>query len=486
MSAAIDLHGAAEGEKLPFGPDWQRVLTHLLIEDERFADVIRPYLRNEYLESDIHKWVWATALAHRERYRVFPSWTALEEAARKLDPKMRPMFELGLAQVRHAPTHDAEWVRATAVEWVRRNVFVRAFGASRDLYNVGKLDLAYDTLMAEMDRFAEVALATETINESWLAEDFTKRQAQRFQAQTYGTVTPTGIPRLDAAMNGGLDLGQFGLFMSYSKVGKTTMLVNIGRVAVRTRYRNVAHFFFEGSMDQLGNRYDASFSAEIYTAVRSGNISDERYRDLFQQYQHYKSRLYLRGFVDKWEYTIEDVWHAIDRLRRKFGWQPDVVLLDYADLLKGRGSSYDNEYDSNAAAYRDIKTLSTKGRGYAIWSAAQAKKPTNDTYDIKPHLLKSNDLGGRYEKVKVCDALISMNATYEERAKLGLMRLWVEALRDNPGSFEIEVPCDYDRMVFGAGAGLNRVLPPVAMAQPPPPNATAPQLGYRQLGPSLA
>lgn len=470
-----------QAEKLPFGAAWQRVFVHMLVEDEHFAEAVAPHLRPKYLESEIHQWVWATAVAHRERYRVFPSWSVLEEAAKKLDPKMRPIFELGLTEVRQAPTQDADWVRSTAVDWIRRNVFVRAFASAKDTYNAGKVDAAYDTLMREMDVFSAVALDREAVTESWHFDDLPSRQAKRWMDQTRITATPTGIPELDQLLGGGLDLGQMGVWMSYSKVGKTTMLVNLGRVATRVAQRNVAHLFFEGSINQISNRYDASFSAEIYNAVKRGEFGSEKYRNLFDEYQYLRGKLYIRGFTDNWDYTVEDIWNAIDRQRRLRGWVPDVLIIDYADLIKGRGH-YDNDYDSNAAAYRDLKTLSTKRRGYALWTAAQAKKPSDDSYDTRPHLLKSNNLGGRYEKVKVADFLGSMNATLEERTVHGVMRIWVEAVRDNLGGKEITMPCDFDRMLFGAGAGLGRVLPPSPMTAPPP-NATPPALGYRQIRP---
>lgn len=462
-------------DKLPFGPEWQNALAFLLIEDERFAETIAPHIRRDYFEHEVCQWLHATAAEHRRRYNVAPTWPALEESVRKLDPRSRPLFELGLAHIRQTPGNMAEWVRSSAIEWVRRNVFVRAFQEVKDIYASGDLDRAVGHLLQELDRFNEIAANPEPIQDSWLFDDLAKRQAQRWQKQAVNTVTPTGIPQLDEMLGGGLDLGQIGIVMAYSGVGKTTSLLNFGRVAVRATLRNVAHFFFEGSMEQITNRYDAAFSQELYAAVKRGDFGSEKYRHLYAEYEHYKRKLYVRGFTDKWSYTVEDVWEALERLRKQSGWTPDVVIIDYADLLRGRGN-FDSEYDSNAAAYRDVKTLSTRGRGFAIWTAAQAKKPKDDSFDTKAHLLKSPDLGGRYEKVKVADLLLSINATLQERqAQFGQLRIWVEKVRDNPAGQEIVVPCDFARMIFGVGAHAG--APRLTHDLRQPPNAGAAQAG---------
>lgn len=253
----------------------------------------------------------------------------------------------------------------------------------------------------------------------------------------------------------------------------TTMLINLGRVAART-YRNVAHFFLEGTQEQITNRYDASFSAELYNAVKRGDFGTQKYESLFAEYQFLRRKLYVRGLTDRWNYTVEDIFDVISGLKRQHGWVPDALIVDYADLLRGRGH-YSDDLDSNAAAYRDLKTLSQKGRGFAVWTAAQAKKPKEADYDTKPRILKVSDLGGRAEKVRCADFLASLNATLEERTVKGIIRLWVEAVRDNPAGVEIVVPIDAARMLFGAGAGV-QVQPASAGATPP----GVPQMGYHQ------
>lgn len=475
----------APAQQLPFGAEWQRSFIAQIVEDEQFAQSVIEEVEPKWFEGEVLQWVWASLREYRRTYHCQPSWWILEELAKRLDERVREPIRIGIQQLRQTPLQEAEWVRRTALEWIRRSVFVRAFRASRDLYNAGKFEPAYDALMSEMDRFQDLG-SSEARNESWLADELPARQARRWAEQTQTSVTPTGIPELDRLLGGGLDRGQLGILMAWSKVGKTSVLVNLGRVAAR-QGRQVAHYYFEGTHTQITNRYDASFSAELYASVRRGEFGSERYARLYQEYQFLSKKLWVKGFTERWDYSVQDIWDDLQRLRRRHGWVPDVVIVDYADLLHARGH-YDNELDSNAAAYRDLKTLSTKAQGYAIWTAAQAKKPKDDSYDIKRTVLKAPDLGGRYEKVKVADVLASLNATLEERSILGVMRLWVEAVRDDPAGVEIQVPIEFERMLWGAGATPKQ---PIVHAAPPgetpptPPQGRQPVLGYKQTGPKL-
>ncbi len=468
-------------EKIPFGPEWQRLFAKLLVEDDNLAQVVGPHIEPKYFELEGAQWLWATYKSHSQRYGGPPSWMALREQARRMDPSVRDTYVLAVEQIQNTATQDEHWVRDGAVEWVRRNVFARAWHSTRDIFNSRGVDAAYDELMGQLAPFNEI-ITGESITESWHFEELQARQARRWESQMHSTMTGTGIPELDHLLGGGVEKGTLNLAMAYSKVGKTTWLINLGRVATRAYHRKVAHFYFEGTADQIQNRYDASFSAELYNAVKRGEMGSERYKALFDEYSYLRGLLYIRGFTDNWSYTIEDVWEALERLRRKWGWDPDVLILDYLDLIKGRGT-YRNDLDSNAAAYRDGKTLSTKRQGYAIWSAAQATKPQDDAYDTRPHVLKSPNLGGRYEKVKVADLLLSLNATLDERVA-GWMRLWVEAVRDNPAGREITIPCEFDKMLFGAGA-RGSTGPTPNQAPPPSPAGMIP-LGYRQMQPQYA
>ena len=108
-------------------------------------------------------------------------------------------------------------------------------------------------------------------------------------------------------------------------------------------------------------------------------------------------------------------------------------------------------------------------RGYAIWTAAQARRPKKDELQ-KMHTLFSSDIADTYEKIRAADFYGSQNQTPEERTN-NVMRLHAENYRDNVAGVDIVVRSDFEKMRIYE----DRELQP---QQPGTPQAAS--LGYTQ------
>ena len=62
------------------------------------------------------------------------------QQARTMDPKVRPIYEVVMEQVKHASLRDEGWMRGTTLEFVKKNIFVRTFQECRALYNQKKIE----------------------------------------------------------------------------------------------------------------------------------------------------------------------------------------------------------------------------------------------------------------------------------------------------------------------------------------------------------
>ena len=222
----------------------------------------------------------------------------------------------------------------------------------------------------------------------------------------------------------------------------STMLLNHGVSAIKLQFRQVAHFVFEGSRKQTEDRYEACFAEECYHTLRQEGFTSERYRQVFQEYQMYTRKLYIKGFTDKWSYSVVDVHEKLKDLKRSHGWKPDLVVIDYGDLLTGREKKYSNETEKQKAAFRDLKSLAN--RGYAVWTASQARRPEKGSED-KAHWLYSREIADCYDKVRVADFLGSLNSTNNEKAN-HVMRILLELYRDNSANIMRVVRADVDKM----------------------------------------
>jgi hypothetical protein len=448
------------------------MLVRLLAEDTVFAFQVAQYLKPTYFENAALAWAWSYMLRFRERYSTFPSLLVVREEARRLDPRFSAIYLAIVEQAIHEPIRDEVWIRDNVLDFIRRNIFVKAFHESREQYNSGKPAEAYDTMMSRMHELLRASW--EPVARTWLCADLPARQTRRLRDAEQGDSITTGFPTLDNLMKGGARYGELLLWIAYPKIGKSTLLINHGVVAVRNAYKNVLHCAFEGSSKLIEDRYDAAFSGEKYHLIRAGNLDAHRFAQLFQEYQQYRGKLLVRTYTDRWDYSVTDIQDELVALKRDYAWKPDCIIVDYGDLLEGRGGKYRNTYESQKAAFRDLKSLAN--RGYVLWSASQASRP-DENAETTPHELKARDIADCYEKVRIADFVGSANQTLGEKLKGG-MRLYADIYRDAPAGCVIPVWDNRDAMVMREGVPPTAAPAGAAPLQTPPVQTSSPLPGY--------
>jgi hypothetical protein len=433
-------HPVSDSRRLPFDLDFQKSLLRLIAEDDVFGSSALVHLYPQFFDDDILGWICGFMRRFFETHAAIPSLAAVLQEAGRMDSAIRDIYGAMVHEVQKASLRDEIWLRGATLDFVRRNVFVSAFQESRVLYNAGKVTEAYDLMMGRMEDLGRVGW--ESISEEWLFDDLQKRHTQRVISGPGQDAIPTGFPSLDHVLGGGLHPGELGVWMAYAKVGKTTLLINHGVAACRRQFK-VLHVVLEGSLGLIVDRYDSAFLRESYREVKTGTMDPKAYALALKEYQYFKGTCVVRSFVDQWDISVLDIDSELRRLERNHGWKPDLIIIDYADLMTGRERQfYRTETESQRAAYRDIKRLA--GRGYGVWTASQARRPSDKQMETA-HILFSNSAADTYEKVRVADFWGSLNQTNDEKTAK-TMRLYYEMYRDNAAGILKQIRADSDKM----------------------------------------
>lgn len=438
--ATDDRIPVAGSQRFPFDVQFQKSLLRLIAEDDSFGAAAIVQLQPSYFETEILGWVFGFMRRFFEAHAAVPSMAAIAQEVYKLDSTIRPIYGGVVHEIQQSSLRDEVWLRDATLDFVKRNVFVRAFHEGRQLYNEGKTVEAYDLMMEQMDELSRVAW--EPVDVSWHFDELQKRHTQRILAGPEQGAIPTGFPSLDHILNGGLHPGELGIWLAYPKIGKTTLLVVIGIAACRRQFK-VLHIVLEGSKALIQDRYDSSFTREAYHAVKTGRMDPREYALALKEYEYLKGTCVIRSFVDKWDVSILDIDAELRRLERNHGWRPDLLIIDYADLMTGRHPElYRSETQSQRAAYRDVKRLTS--RQYAIWTASQATRPNTKQME-EQHILYSNSVADTYEKVRAADFLGSLNQTPDEK-NAKTMRLYHEMYRSNAAGQMASIYADSENM----------------------------------------
>lgn len=433
--------GSPGSEPAPFDGEFQKGLLRILMEDNGFAALVTPHLQPTFFMDQTLGWMYGFGVRYFEEYQAWPTATVYHNQIRQyLDPKLKPLYQAVVEQVAQMSLRDEQWMRDTTLDFVKRNIFVRTYQESRHLYNSGKVEEAYDLMMARMEQISRTTW--DPVDESDLFSELAYRTNRRMDYDLGKDSVGTAIPMFDHILGGGLSKGELGIIIAYPKMGKSTWLVHFGVAATRNNFKKTAHFVFEGTRQMVEDRYDAALMNELFNNVKRGDVELKKYNQAWDLYQTLKGFLKIRGYTERWDYTVLDIHEDLKRWKRESGWEPDLVVVDYGDLIGGRERNYPNEREKQKAAFRDLKSLAN--RGYALWTASQAQRPKEGA-EAKTDILRARQIADCYEKVRVADLLCSQNMTLDER-KACLSRLYVELYRSNAAEENILCVCDFSRM----------------------------------------
>jgi replicative DNA helicase len=255
----------------------------------------------------------------------------------------------------------------------------------------------------------------------------------------------TGITKLDEITNGGLSRGEEGIIFGDAKSGKSIGLVHIGASCIRSYAGKVLHIILEGSLTQTETRYDARFSAFKYRDIKNGDMPVEVFERLEREYKSFSKHLVIREMMDEFDYTTENVEAEILELQAH-GFVPDMLIVDYGDLLTPRTEKLKGDsYLGQAEIFKDIRVLAKK-YNMAAWSATQATRPKGKEEDPN-FVLTCSNMSDSYHKARICDLALSLNRTTLER-KAGIMRLFVDKYRDDECRILIPLKQDFTKMLF--------------------------------------
>lgn len=417
--------------RFDFDEDFQRALLRLCQFDEHFNHRAQVYLTPEYFTTEALGWVFKVMQFHYKKYsgqlckemelRHYVRQSGNEVVSREAEAVMALGHNI-----------DGSFIKDQLREFVQRNIFTKAFHEGQKVYNQkGSVDEAADLMRAAMERVAEIDF--EAPKRSIFFDELEARQMRRYRfsldpnAETY----TTGVVPLDKIVNGGIHAGEVFLIMAYPKVGKTTWLINQGFFAAFLSRVPVLHVNLEGPLDEIEDKYEACFSDLVYHDVRRGEIGDKAFREMIEEYDSLRGLLVIRSF-DELDVNVMHIDGELSDLKTGRGFEPKVMIVDYADLGRSRNRGAHTETDHQTDFIRDLKRLSTNRR-IATWTGSQAKRPSSRGKATKEHILVSSDIADSFGKIRIVDGYGSINATPEEQ-KRDEWRLHWEAYRGGRAS----------------------------------------------------
>ena len=248
---------------------------------------------------------------------------------------------------------------------------------------------------------------------------------------------PLVFETLTKELEGGLSAKELAMVVAPPGVGKSLYLVNQG-VRALMQNKKVLYISLEMSEDKIAARFDSVMSLISQKKLKqSFNLLQKRlglFNDNFPNGQ-----LMIKEFPTGLA-NINDIRSLLVQLRNYEDFSPDVILVDYLELLRPTRDGL-AEYQAQQRISEELRGIAVESN-VLVWTATQTNRQGRAV-----KLITDSELADAYGKIRTCDYAISLNQT-EEEFDDGLMRCYVMKSRNGKQRFVVPLSLDYTTLTM--------------------------------------
>ena len=434
----------------------QENLLTLLIFNDTAAPIILNSVEPGLFESDFYKEIVKVALTYFKEYKKPPKEHIADLLEHKINdtrnPKSGELYEKILKNLFHSKENiNVEFVLNKLNRFIRRQSF--------------KAAIVEAALLIKDETDESLDIAENTVNKvlknkiSAFDRGTSFKETNRLLAALRTAATPCypfGVPHLDN-MNIGPAKGELLIFLAPPNRGKSWSLINMGKHCLRQRLK-VLHITLEMPESNVLQRYIQSiyslrkdhkevniarFQKDDLERLNSFGLEllerpslkdDETMAALAKRLDKDKFRYKLEmKYFPTGSLTVEGLEVFLDTLDRLYHYVPDVLLLDYADLMK---LDYKNLRTSTGEIYKELRRIAGE-RDLAMVTASQANRASEDA-----RIITLKHLAEDYSKAATADTVVAFCQTQPEKS-LNLARLFVAKARNEENGQSVLISQGY-------------------------------------------
>ena len=372
-----------------YGWSFQVKVLAAMFTDRSFLQQIADIIQPDYFESDANSWLLDTILDHFREYKTPPSKDVLKVKITEIDNDVLKTAILEQLKdiFRYMESDDLSFVKDEILRFCKNQEIKRAIMDSVNLLKMGN----YDEIKSKIDSAMKAGADTD------IGHEYKKEVITRYTESARDTI-PSGWDVIDDLMDGGLGKGELGVVMAPAGIGKSWMLINIGANAVK-QGKTVIHYTLELNDNYVGQRYDS-----VITGIAAQNLKNYT-DDIEEKLETLAGELIIKYYPTK-STGIMGIKAHIEKTIM-LGNNPDLVIVDYGDLLK-----INTKKDKHEA----LEELYEERRGMAgeyeipVWTASQAGRAA-----LENDIIEADKIASSYGKVMVADFLMSLARKVEDK-----------------------------------------------------------------------
>tara|TARA_R100001509_G_scaffold18619_2_gene9285 strand:- start:7629 stop:8978 length:1350 start_codon:yes stop_codon:yes gene_type:complete len=373
-----------------FGYNFQIKLIASLFTDRAYLQQISDILEPNMFESEANYFIVDTIKKYFQTYKSPPTMEVMKVQVEEIDNDVLKTTVVDHLKdsYKQLESDDLEFVKEKTLMFCKNQKLKKAIIRSVDLLK----DNDFESIKTVIDESLKAG------SDRDVGHEYLEEIDLRYEESVRNVVT-TGWEVIDDLADGGLGKGELGVMVAPAGIGKSWALVNIGANAVKAGLK-VIHYTLELNEHYVGLRYDSVFTG-IAAQDLKYNIDDVKKR-----LTNVEGNLIVKYYPTKGA-SVNSISAHIEKCMVQ-GFKPDMVIVDYADLLRGSGKSRELRHELGNL-YEDLRGIAGEHE-IPVWTASQANRSA-----LEEDVIGAEKIAESYAKIMTADFVISLSRKIEDK-----------------------------------------------------------------------
>jgi len=358
-----------------------KVITSLLT-DKSFLQQISDIMLPSYFESDANNWIIDTILEYHKEYKSSPTLEVMKVKLVKVDHEV--LKEQIISHLKDAwkytESPDLEYIKDQALDFCKNQEIKKAILQSVELLKQGD----YEGIKTKVDNALKAGGDRDIGHDYMVDIDLRYTESVRDVQETPWDV-------INELLDGGLGKGELGVMVAPAGIGKSWALMNVGAHLLK-KGKTVLHYTLELNQAYVGLRYDS-----VITGIANQNLKHYQ-EDIKERISKLTGELIIKHYPTKSVSVIGIRSHVEKCIMQDK--KPDVIIVDYADLIKGFGQEKRHELEG---IYEDLRGMAGE-YNIPVWTASQANRSA-----LEEDVIDASKISESYGKIMVADFVLSLS-----------------------------------------------------------------------------
>lgn len=397
-----------------FGPNFEKSVLYLLVNDNEFCKEIKNVINLEYFSTADASFLSSLVIEYVNKYNKIPSEPVLKDLIHTSIYKNKGGVFALLDELE--PVNDVVYVLNKIVEWVKWSAI--------DIVNGTTFD-SPDEYINEITKISGLVVGEDKQHVTLLNDDSEEEESK-------ADIIETPWKWLNEQLNGGPEVGDLGVILTVPNGGKTSILVNIARHALQLG-KFVVYFTFEDGDRKIKRRLLQSICRvtreELVQKPTRINNMKRRFLSAYGGDCVIKN---MRTRVD----TVATAMSFVRSVEKSYGRKVDLVITDYADRFR-TVQKYNEPRHALREIFEDCKFMARELE-IVHWTARQSNKDGH-----KNNIIDIDNASESWGSTESPDIILGFGMNLEDRA-MGQLLMHTAKMRDAESKQKRYLTADFE------------------------------------------